>query len=96
MGIGSGWKRHEPAAASREKRDGEAVELSGFLFIKGQEAEKRILFFKNEARKLLKTKGGCGKNSQNEAKTKLAILLKIQERPKNEPKAEITSTQSRC
>ncbi len=34
-------------------------------------SKKRILFFKNEARKLLKTQGGCGKNSQNEPKTKL-------------------------
>jgi hypothetical protein len=31
--------------------------------------KKRILFFNNEARKLLKTKGGCGKNGQNEPKT---------------------------
>jgi hypothetical protein len=28
--------------------------------------KKRILFFKNEARKLLKTKWGRGKNSQND------------------------------
>ncbi len=33
--------------------------------------KKRILFLQNEARKLLKSKRGCGKNSQNEPKTKL-------------------------
>jgi len=48
--------------------------------------KKRILFFKNEARKLLETKDGCGKNSQNEPKTKLAKLLKIRNGRKNEPK----------
>jgi len=56
--------------------------MADFLF-SAQKAEKRILFFKNEARKLLKTKDDCGKNSQNEPETKLAKLLKIHNRLKN-------------
>ncbi|MCL5671024.1 MAG: hypothetical protein M1423_06990 [Acidobacteria bacterium] len=44
MGIGSGWERHGPPAARPEGRDGEAIEMSDFLF-KGQEAEKKEFFF---------------------------------------------------
>jgi hypothetical protein len=53
---------------------------------KNGHGEKRILFFKNKARKLLKLKDGCGKNGQNEPKTKLAMLLKTNKGPKNEAK----------
>jgi len=61
--------------------------------VKSREAseilQKRILFLQNEARKLLKTKDRCGKNSQNEPETKLAKLLKIRKGLKNEPDTKL-------
>jgi len=50
--------------------------------------KKEFFFCKNEARKLLKTKDICGKNSQNEPETKLAKLLKIRNGRKNEAKPQ--------
>jgi hypothetical protein len=37
----------------------------------GAKTKKRILFFENKARKLLKTQERCGKNSQNKPETNL-------------------------
>jgi hypothetical protein len=37
----------------------------------GKKQKKRILFFRNKARKLLKAKDGCGKNRQNKPETNL-------------------------
>jgi hypothetical protein len=41
-----------------------------YVFCGGMQKE-RILFYQNEAEKLLKTKDGCGKNRQNEPETNL-------------------------
>ena len=51
--------------------------------------KKEFFFFKNEARKLLILKETCGKNSQNEAKTKLAKLLKTRDGQNNEAKTNL-------
>ncbi|HUZ47748.1 MAG TPA: hypothetical protein VMW54_14015 [Terriglobia bacterium] len=95
LGRGPTGSRRQAGAALREanryvrsrsvwSRSGEFTSPNGG--VKPLLLEKRILFFKNEARKLLKTKDGCGKSSQNEPKTKLAKLLKINRRHKNEAK----------
>jgi hypothetical protein len=48
-----------------------------------------MLFFRNKAKKLLKTKKDCGKKGQNKAKTNLANLLKIRLGLKNKPKTNL-------
>ena len=50
----------------------------------GAKTEKRILFLKNKARKLLKTKDQLKKQTGNKAETKLPMLLKTKDWPEKQ------------
>jgi hypothetical protein len=57
-------------AVKAEKRAEAVTNRADFVF-RGQKTEKKNSFFRNKARKLLKAKDGCGKNSQNKPETNL-------------------------
>jgi hypothetical protein len=69
---------------SQTRRASTPEGLAFWLF--GTNGTKKYRFFKNEPRKLLKTKDWRQKRTGNEAENEAEKLLKIHECIKNEPK----------